>query len=574
MKKIVDSIGFILLKNNKVLVEKRKQSKRVDPNKICIPFGGIKKGETPEDALWRECKEEFGITVTEYFFVDKLLYKHKEVDFLINYFVVTAWEGKIKKLEADKLIWINRKDYKKIDLVVDRKALKKINPLKHKKILVIIKSEKENYLLLRTNKRFMKVDNWYLVSGGIDKGETYEEACRREIKEETELKTIEIKSTNKYFEYEWPKKSNLFHKERLMFARVKEEKPKLSVEHIDYKWLPKEKFIQKIDWFSEKRELVKILDYFEMFKKENFEKMLEYYNIGEYVTNKRITKALENTVYFVRTTTGKYILKIFEDAKEKEISNQTRVQEYLSEKDNPVPKIIRDKKGKDIFYYNKKPVQIQEFAEGKRVKLTNNLIKSYGKIIGKIDFDLRKLKMPPFYPWSVNFEFKPMKIFSCKKINLKKEHKKLLKEIKKLDKKKLSKSIVHGDLNLDNTLVYKGKINAIIDFGDSHTGFTVTDPMIFICDEIITQKRMNYKKINIFLREYEKKVKLNNEDKKALYLFAKLRCIYSMNWCNKMVQKHGQNNRTKCLFKEYYTKYALLSKININNFINNVFESP
>jgi 8-oxo-dGTP diphosphatase len=567
MKKTINSVGFILLKNNKVLLEKRSPNKRVDPNKVCIPSGGIKINESPEDALIRECKEEFGIQLTEYFFIDKLLYNHKKVDFLINYFVVTAWEGKIKRLEAEKLIWINRKDYKKLDLRVDRKALKKINPLKHKKILVIIKSEKNNYLLLRTNKRFMKVDNWYLISGGLDKGETYEEACRREIREETGLKTTNTKSTNKYFEFEWPKKSNLFHKERLMFAMVKEKKPKLSVEHIDYKWLFKNEFIKKIDWYSDKKYLEKIISSFE--KQQNAQMIkiiLENYSIGQYCAHKRLKKALENTVYLIKTSKGKFVIKIFEDTKIGAIKNQTKIQEYLSSKNNPVPKIVLSKSGKDIVYYNKKPVQIQEFVNGKRVRLTNDLIGQYGKVIGKIDSYLKELKLTDFYPWGKEFEFKQMKIFPCKKIDLKKEHKKLLKEIKKLDKNKLSKSIVHGDLNLDNTLIYNGKINAIIDFGDSHTGFTVTDPMIFICDEIITQKSLNYAKIKLFLREYEKYIKLNNEDKKAMFLFAKLRCLYSMNWCNQMAKKHGQNNRTKCLFKEYYNKYSLISNINIFGF--------
>ena len=69
MKKIIDSVEFILLKNDKILVEKRKASKRIDLNKICILGGGIEKGETPEEALIRECKEEFWISIKDYFFV-------------------------------------------------------------------------------------------------------------------------------------------------------------------------------------------------------------------------------------------------------------------------------------------------------------------------------------------------------------------------------------------------------------------------------------------------------------------------------------------------------------------------
>ena len=323
MKKVIGSVGFILLKDNQVLLEKRSPNKRVDPNKVCIPSGGIKKGETSEEALWRECEEEFGIKITEYFFIDRLLYKHEKVDFLISYFVVTAWEGKIKKLEAEKLIWTKRSNTKILDIKVDKNALKKLNNFVHKKVLVIIKSDKDSYLLLRTNKRFMKVDNWYVASGGLDKEETHKEACKREIKEETGLRVTKTIQTNRFFEFEWPKGSRIVHKERLMFAFVKEKNPVLSVEHIDYKWLSKSDFIKKIDWYSDKKELVELVEKFE--KREarttklrisEIKEILSNYNIGKYFSHKRIPKALENTVYFLGTTKGKYVLKVFEQTKE------------------------------------------------------------------------------------------------------------------------------------------------------------------------------------------------------------------------------------------------------------------
>jgi len=130
MKKIINSVEFILLKGNKILVEKRKLTKRIDPGLLCIPGGGIEKNETKEQALIRECKEEFGINITEYSFITQLPYEHVEVDFLLNYFVVTNWEGKIKNLEAEKLIWIDKDNPKELDLEVDKKAIKALNKLK------------------------------------------------------------------------------------------------------------------------------------------------------------------------------------------------------------------------------------------------------------------------------------------------------------------------------------------------------------------------------------------------------------------------------------------------------------
>jgi len=305
----------------------------------------------------------------------------------------------------------------------------------------------------------------------------------------------------------------------------------------------------------------------EKYSKKDFEKILEKYSIGKLLSYKKLPKALENTVYYFKTSKGEFVLKLFERST-KTVENQTMVQEHL-QKNNPIPKIIRTKNNKSISFYEKKPVQIQEFAKGKRVRLNNKLIKDYGKIIGQIDLDLKKLEIRNFFPWGKEFEFKKTKLCSNKKIDLEKEQEKILKELKKINKKKITRTIVHGDLNLDNSLIHKNKINAIIDFGDSHTGFLITDPMIFICDEIITSK-MNYKKIKLFLKEFEKKIKLSKEEKKALYYFTLNRCLYSMDWCNRMQQKHENKKRPSKMFEEYLVKYKLLKQEGLERFLEEI----
>ena len=127
-------------------------------------------------------------------------------------------------------------------------------------------------------------------------------------------------------------------------------------------------------------------------RKEDFESILSNYSIGKCVSHKHITKAFENTVYFVKTTKGKFVLKVFEQAKEKDVRNQTKMQEDLARKNNPVPSIIKNNKGNSVCHFKNKSVQIQEFSDGKRVKLNDTLIRQYGKVIGKIDYDLKEQK--------------------------------------------------------------------------------------------------------------------------------------------------------------------------------------
>ncbi len=106
MKSIIPCVGFILVDEDQMLVEKRGQHKRVDPGKICVPSGGVEPGESSEDACFREVWEEFGVKAQEIQELSVLTYSHQEVDFLITYYVVCSWQGRLEKLEADELMWV------------------------------------------------------------------------------------------------------------------------------------------------------------------------------------------------------------------------------------------------------------------------------------------------------------------------------------------------------------------------------------------------------------------------------------------------------------------------------------
>lgn len=118
----------------------------------------------------------------------------------------------------------------------------------NRKIMAIIYSEKGNFLLLRTNPKWMKCDVWFVVTGSAKKNESEEQAVRREIFEETNLEILKITPTDYSSIYEWPQNSRKMHKEKAFLVKVKESKPKLSGEHTEFKWLSKEDFLKNIDW--------------------------------------------------------------------------------------------------------------------------------------------------------------------------------------------------------------------------------------------------------------------------------------------------------------------------------------
>ncbi len=120
--KLVETVAYIIIRENRILAEKRKLTKTVCPGATAIPGGHVEAGESLEAALKRELQEELGLTTDDFDFVCALL--HRSAEFRkLNYFVVNSWQGEIQNNEADALVWIPLDELEKLDLEVDRLAV-------------------------------------------------------------------------------------------------------------------------------------------------------------------------------------------------------------------------------------------------------------------------------------------------------------------------------------------------------------------------------------------------------------------------------------------------------------------
>jgi len=123
-------VCFILLKNGKVLAEKRGIDSEADPGAVTIPGGHVKAGETLLDACKREFGEEFGLSCEDFQFICTLLYTASNNEQMeLNYFFCNGWKGALKAAEADKLIWLHHTDLEKLSFDEDRKAISKLKSL-------------------------------------------------------------------------------------------------------------------------------------------------------------------------------------------------------------------------------------------------------------------------------------------------------------------------------------------------------------------------------------------------------------------------------------------------------------
>lgn len=109
---------------------------------------------------------------------------------------------------------------------------------------VIFKRNKEiEYLLLR-----YESGHWDFPRGAIEKGETEKETAVRETQEETGISDLAFIPgfRNKIFWF-YKKEGRTIYKEAIFYlAETKTADVKLSLEHVDSKWLPYEEAMEQI----------------------------------------------------------------------------------------------------------------------------------------------------------------------------------------------------------------------------------------------------------------------------------------------------------------------------------------
>lgn len=96
----IHGVVFALFKDGKICLEKRTEPNTNFYGYTIVPGGRIEQGETAEEALLREVKEEFGVEIAAY--RDVGIVDSVEGN-LINFrhvFLVTSWKGRLSNPEG------------------------------------------------------------------------------------------------------------------------------------------------------------------------------------------------------------------------------------------------------------------------------------------------------------------------------------------------------------------------------------------------------------------------------------------------------------------------------------------
>jgi len=201
-------------------------------------------------------------------------------------------------------------------------------------------------------------------------------------------------------------------------------------------------------------------------ERNQLEDFLCHYDLGKLVTYQGISAGIENTNYFVTTSTGQFVLTLFEYSKPNELHYFLELMTYFAERNVPCAHPMADKKGIYLRELNGKPAALVEKLRGKDIKNPNiNQCYALGKALGHLHLisphfqGYRKNQRGPHW-WKVTSQ----RIIPF----LDSENGKLLTnelifqaKYKNLD---LPKGVIHADLFRDNALFEDDILSGIIDF--------------------------------------------------------------------------------------------------------------
>ena len=121
MSDVVRVSAGILVRNGKVLACRRRADQE-HGGKWEFPGGKVESGETPEECLQRELREELAITARDISFLTTLRHQYKErAPVELHFFAVDGYDGEVRNRVFAELRWCRPHELAALDfLAADR----------------------------------------------------------------------------------------------------------------------------------------------------------------------------------------------------------------------------------------------------------------------------------------------------------------------------------------------------------------------------------------------------------------------------------------------------------------------
>ncbi|AGH97551.1 homoserine kinase [Micavibrio aeruginosavorus] len=260
--------------------------------------------------------------------------------------------------------------------------------------------------------------------------------------------------------------------------------------------------------------------------------LLSHYELGDVTTLEGIEQGVENTNYHLHTTTGRYILTLFEKRVDPvNLPFFFAWTDYLATKGITCPHIVRDADGAMIRNVRGRPAAVISFLDGDPLphgKINPVACGEVGALLGKMHklgqkFDQTRdnsMGLPAWKDLAARTAGRADDVEKGLAHFISTEIFQLEKEWPSVDD--LPRGTVHADLFPDNVFFKRGKLAGVIDFYFSCTDFFVYDLMLTAnawCFD--SRQHLLASRWDAFIAGYESARKLTKAEKAYMQFFGR-----------------------------------------------------
>ncbi len=267
------------------------------------------------------------------------------------------------------------------------------------------------------------------------------------------------------------------------------------------------------------------------------------YYLGELVSFQGISGGVENTNYFLITTTGKYVVTLFEEFELEEVPYFLDVVAHLKHKGFNVPAALIDIHGERLRMVNERPAIIVDCFPGTELKQTDvSSCQLMGAALAKLHIAGEDFPEHRDSHRGVTWWHKTSKAIESELEPVQAEL--LMSQISAFDAfiadhADLPKTTIHGDLFYNNTLFEDGKLSAVIDFYNACHSWVMYDLAIVVndwCSDIETGE-LDMPKYRALLKAYLYEREVSDEEVMAWPYMLRIAALRF--WLSRLEAWHG-----------------------------------
>lgn len=224
--------------------------------------------------------------------------------------------------------------------------------------------------------------------------------------------------------------------------------------------------------------------------KIDLESMLKKYTIGNLTDFSGVEDGIENTTYFIDTEKGssvfEWVLTIFEHINTDMLEQYAQLMAYLSQAGIPIPNPVCDATGKAVQELKDKPAILSPKFSGSHITRPESIhCEQIGTMLAKLH--TKTESYPHAIPNACDFSWitKETDLWIKK---LATQERQLMESALNICRKTLPqyahmpKSVIHGDLFVDNALFKDDALTGVIDFYSAGIDFMLMDVAVAIND--------------------------------------------------------------------------------------------